>query len=264
MTRRHAFTLIELLVVIAVIAILMAILMPALNRAREQGKRAACLNNLRQMMTGWIMYADENEDKILPANPQLTGGGWGGYPTTPPLPPGRKRPPAPGRPDVPLSAPRSRYTSLPPASAGSRYVRHYRLHERLQRDPGYDEPDGLPAAQNQAGGLADRLPRRGTAEPEQLDALLRSGAMVGPGDRTARRRYELRVRRRAQRVLEVEGPPDARNRQGRLRSVAEHARNGAMANSPGNEDLHNVQRAVWGNWVHAERLAIGPAGPARL
>ena len=49
MSRRNAFTLIELLVVIAVIAVLMAILMPALSRAREQGKRAACLNNVKQM-----------------------------------------------------------------------------------------------------------------------------------------------------------------------------------------------------------------------
>jgi prepilin-type N-terminal cleavage/methylation domain-containing protein/prepilin-type processing-associated H-X9-DG protein len=62
------FTLIELLVVIAIIAILMAILMPALNRAREQGKRAACLNNLGQLTLGWIMYADENDDKIVHAN----------------------------------------------------------------------------------------------------------------------------------------------------------------------------------------------------
>jgi hypothetical protein len=37
----------------------MAILMPTLGRAREQGKRTACLNNLRQMMTGWILYADD-------------------------------------------------------------------------------------------------------------------------------------------------------------------------------------------------------------
>jgi prepilin-type N-terminal cleavage/methylation domain-containing protein len=48
-SKRRGFTLIELLVVIAIIAVLMAILMPALNRVREQGKRAACLNNLHQL-----------------------------------------------------------------------------------------------------------------------------------------------------------------------------------------------------------------------
>ena len=65
MDKRRAFTLIELLVVIAIIAILMAILMPALHRAREQGRRAACLSNLRQLNLAWIMYADENDDKIV-------------------------------------------------------------------------------------------------------------------------------------------------------------------------------------------------------
>jgi prepilin-type N-terminal cleavage/methylation domain-containing protein/prepilin-type processing-associated H-X9-DG protein len=68
MNKQRGFTLIELLVVIAIIAILMAILMPALNRAKEQGKRAACLNNLRQLTLGWIMYADENEGKIVNGN----------------------------------------------------------------------------------------------------------------------------------------------------------------------------------------------------
>jgi len=63
--RPTAFTLIELLVVIAIIAILMAILMPALHRAREQGRRAACLSNLKQLALAWIMYADENDDKIV-------------------------------------------------------------------------------------------------------------------------------------------------------------------------------------------------------
>jgi prepilin-type N-terminal cleavage/methylation domain-containing protein/prepilin-type processing-associated H-X9-DG protein len=66
MTReRHAFTLIELLVVIAIIAILMAILMPALNRAKEQGKRAVCQGNLKQLTLAWIMYGDENDGKIV-------------------------------------------------------------------------------------------------------------------------------------------------------------------------------------------------------
>ena len=63
--RNRGFTLIELLVVIAIIAILMAILMPALNRAREQGKRAACLSNLKQLQLAWAMYNDENDGKIV-------------------------------------------------------------------------------------------------------------------------------------------------------------------------------------------------------
>ncbi len=65
MVKRRGFTLIELLVVIAIIAVLMAILMPALNRAREQGKRMVCLGNLKQMGLAWIMYADENDGKLV-------------------------------------------------------------------------------------------------------------------------------------------------------------------------------------------------------
>src|SRR5512147_2062826 len=63
--KSKGFTLIELLVVIAVIAILMAILMPALNRAREQGKRAACLSNLKQLGLAWNLYADDNNDRMV-------------------------------------------------------------------------------------------------------------------------------------------------------------------------------------------------------
>jgi len=65
MNKSKGFTLIELLVVIAIIAVLMAILMPALNRVKEQGKRAACLGNMRQLTLTWIMYADDNDDKIV-------------------------------------------------------------------------------------------------------------------------------------------------------------------------------------------------------
>ena len=62
---RRGFTLIELLVVIAIIALLMAILMPALNRAEEQGKRAACLSNLKQLTLAWTVYSDDNDDKLV-------------------------------------------------------------------------------------------------------------------------------------------------------------------------------------------------------
>ncbi len=65
MRRQKGFTLIELLVVIAIIAILMAILMPALNRVREQGKRAVCLSNLKQLALAWILYADDNDDVLV-------------------------------------------------------------------------------------------------------------------------------------------------------------------------------------------------------
>jgi prepilin-type N-terminal cleavage/methylation domain-containing protein/prepilin-type processing-associated H-X9-DG protein len=65
MNKRQGFTLIELLVVIAIIAILMAILMPALARVREQGKRAACMGQLKQLTLAWIMYADENDGKLV-------------------------------------------------------------------------------------------------------------------------------------------------------------------------------------------------------
>jgi len=63
--KNRAFTLIELLVVIAIIALLMAILMPTLHRAREQGRRAVCLGQLKQLTLAWIMYADANDDKIV-------------------------------------------------------------------------------------------------------------------------------------------------------------------------------------------------------
>jgi prepilin-type N-terminal cleavage/methylation domain-containing protein len=65
--RSVGFTLIELLVVIAIIAILAALLLPALASAKEKGKRAACLNNLRQLAIGVNIYALDNADKLLMA-----------------------------------------------------------------------------------------------------------------------------------------------------------------------------------------------------
>jgi len=65
MGKRRGFTLVELLVVIAIIALLMAILMPALNRARELGRRSVCMGNLKQLSLAWVMYADENGGNLV-------------------------------------------------------------------------------------------------------------------------------------------------------------------------------------------------------
>ena len=250
-TRRapRAFTLIELLVVIAIIAVLMAMLMPTLNRAREQGRRAVCLNHLKTLTLGWIMYADENDDRIVngeaysaptaaPDAPVPASGPhkgeryWVGNDCASGYAQGEQRPHDIQVKAIQLGALYAYCKAAEGLSLSDRdprrdaHVLHRLWDERMFRCPrdlrrqpggesGQDGADGQEAVGDQRprADVPARLSGRRPGHAGQLCDSVPRPAMVGPAVCPARRRHERRLRRRPQRLLEIPGSRDNPRRQ---------------------------------------------------
>jgi prepilin-type N-terminal cleavage/methylation domain-containing protein/prepilin-type processing-associated H-X9-DG protein len=163
---RDGFTLIELLVVIAIITLLMAIMLPALSRARALSIRVVCKNNLKQIAFAWQMYTDDNDDKFYQGvNANIFYGGANGS-----MMPG-------------LPKPLNRYMSLPevpdeytrakvfkcPADDGSLIFPFYEMvGTSYQGNILVIGQTGIPGLGPGASGLSDRINDRFDAFPYGL------------------------------------------------------------------------------------------------
>ncbi|UCD53661.1 MAG: type II secretion system protein [Phycisphaerales bacterium] len=238
-----AFTLIELLVVIAVIAVLMAILMPALNRAREQGKRIACLSNVKQLTMAWILYADANDDRVPYAN---TGrdDAWVVYPGA--------------------NATREQYLDGIRAGTLYRYVPEVQLYKCPTGVRGelvtYALPDSMNGYQGIPGTEKLMVYRRSQIKRPSERIIFLDEGRLSPNSWTLHyleeRWWDQVTARHGDGTNFSFGDGHSEYwkwKDPRTLDVAKadydawqnSGRNSAEATQPGNEDLHRVQRGVW-------------------